>query len=176
MKTSNCHYLGHISKTVGTDGGLSVFFKAGLTFDHTELESIFIMIDGKLVPFFIEDISMRAKDDQAVIWLEDIDSVEKARELSRHDIYIDSVQQLSDKADKEITYQEVTGYTVCDIDERYIGKVEQIIYHPGNPLLSIDAGGKEILIPIAEELILKVDHERKSICIDPPGGLLDLNA
>lgn len=175
MRSHNCHYLGHISKTVGTDGGLSVFFKKGLAFDHTELESVFIMIDGKLVPFFIEDISMRAKDDQAVIWLEDIDSIEKARELCGHDIYIDR-RLLAGQADIYHSFTGIIGYGVYHSGDKYIGKVQDIIEHPGNPLISIDAVGREILIPVAGEIILDVDHENGVIRIDPPDGLLDLNA
>jgi 16S rRNA processing protein RimM len=43
-----------------------------------------------------------------------------------------------------------------------------------NPLLQLDYNGTEILIPIFEGLIEKVDRKKKELFIKAPEGLIDL--
>jgi ribosomal 30S subunit maturation factor RimM len=42
--------------------------------------------------------------------------------------------------------------------------------------LVIDGAGGEILIPLAAEICREIDPAAKRIVIDPPAGLIDLNA
>jgi 16S rRNA processing protein RimM len=46
---------------------------------------------------------------------------------------------------------------------------------PGTPLLIVDSPRGELLIPLAEEICVKVDLGARRIEIVPPDGLLDLN-
>ena len=45
----------------------------------------------------------------------------------------------------------------------------------GTPLLIVDSARGELLIPLAEEICVKVDLDARRIEIVPPDGLLDLN-
>jgi ribosomal 30S subunit maturation factor RimM len=42
--------------------------------------------------------------------------------------------------------------------------------------LVVDGGTGEILVPLAAEICRQIDVRAKSITIDPPEGLLDVNA
>jgi len=59
-----------------------------------------------------------------------------------------------------------------------IGTVTAVEPTAGTPLLHVErgvSGGREILIPLAEEICKKIDPEAKLILIDPPEDLLELN-
>ena len=45
----------------------------------------------------------------------------------------------------------------------------------GTPLLVVDSARGELLIPLAEEICVKVDLDARRVEIVPPDGLLDLN-
>ncbi len=174
MKTKDCHYLGYISKAIGFEGSLLVFFEADdPSFFMEDVDAVFILIDGKLVPFFIEDIHMRDKGKDAVIKLEDIDSTEKARELCSRKMYL-PISKLPVDIKKQKSYQRITSYKAYTTDDEYLGIVEDVIEYPNNPVLRIMKEEREILIPAAEEFIRHVNDNKQTIMLDPPVGLLDL--
>ena len=45
---------------------------------------------------------------------------------------------------------------------------------PHQAILQIKLGGKEILVPITDEIILKVDRQNRHIDIEAPEGLIDI--
>ncbi len=138
-----------------------------------DVDAVFILIDGKLVPFFIEDIHMRVKGKDAVIKFEDINNTEKARELCSRKMYL-PIAMLPANMQKQKSYQNITSYKAYTTDDEYLGVVEDVIEYPNNPVLRIMKEKREILIPAAEEFIRDLNHKKQSIILDPPAGLLDL--
>ena len=58
----------------------------------------------------------------------------------------------------------------------HIGAVTALLTGPVQDLLEITSpDGKEILVPLVEEIVTDVDLEQNRIQIDPPAGLLDIN-
>ncbi len=174
MKISDCHYLGYISKSIGFEGSLLVFFEAAdPSFFMEDMESVFILIDGKLVPFFIEDIHFRDMGKEAVIKLEDIDNTEKARELCNRKMYL-PISKLPAGLKKQKQYSNITSYKAYTTNNDFLGIVKEIIEYPNNPILCIKKEKREILIPAADEFIVDLNHTKKTITLTPPDGLLDL--
>ena len=50
----------------------------------------------------------------------------------------------------------------------------EVIEQPLQILLRIEIDGKEVLIPINESTLVKVDHKGEKIYVDLPEGLLDI--
>lgn len=70
---------------------------------------------------------------------------------------------------------ELEGCLVETVEEIPIGKVTSILRTGGVALLSVrKSAEKEVLIPMAESIVVQIDIEKKQIVIDPPEGLLDL--
>jgi ribosomal 30S subunit maturation factor RimM len=53
-----------------------------------------------------------------------------------------------------------------------IGKIEEYINIPNNPLFKLFIDGEEVLIPAREEWIDEVDEIAKRIVMDLPDGLV----
>jgi 16S rRNA processing protein RimM len=70
---------------------------------------------------------------------------------------------------------DLIGMKVCLQDGTEIGKVKDVLETGGVDLLEVGERG-EILIPFTDEICREVDTDRKVITIDPPEGLLQLNA
>ena len=55
-----------------------------------------------------------------------------------------------------------------------IGEILEVIEQPHQLLCRIDWKGKEALIPIHEETLVKVDKKKKIVLVNLPDGLLDV--
>ena len=76
------------------------------------------------------------------------------------------------------TYYEhdLVGSEVVLPDGRSIGRVRAVEGGGGVSRLVIGSGRGEIQVPLVHAICLEIDIARKRIAIDPPEGLLDVNA
>jgi 16S rRNA processing protein RimM len=81
--------------------------------------------------------------------------------------------QLGELEENEYYFHEIIGCTVTTVSGEELGKVSEILTPGANDVWVIKGkGGKEILIPYIEDVVLKVDIKEKQITIEPLEGLL----
>ncbi len=68
---------------------------------------------------------------------------------------------------------ELVGYKVVLDDDTAIGPVREVWDLPANEVLRVIMGGKEILIPLIDEVIKEINHNDRQIIITAMEGLLD---
>jgi 16S rRNA processing protein RimM len=172
MKLDELFQLGKIVRTFGSKGEV-VFQIDTEILDHIKkLESVFIKINENLVPFFIERLERRPKS-QALVKLMDIDSTEDASALSGCNFYI-PIGMLPKQKGTQMFSVKIEGFTVIDANRGETGTVRDVLEMPQQSLLVIEFNGKEILVPIVDEIIKKVDRTNKVIYIEAPEGLIEL--
>lgn len=156
---------GVIEKAHGTKGEL----RLGLDTNLPLKEWVFIEINKKPVPFFIEHASQN--EFQTIVKLEGIDDLQRASGLTGHQVLL-----LSKKGSKKRMSidKTVEGFTLTDSFFGSLGKVEKVEESPGQVLFSTTYQDRELLIPAVEEFILKIDQKKKTIYLNLPEGLLDL--
>lgn len=164
--------LGKIIKAYGFEGAVTI--KPEKTFEEEipEMESVFLEIEGKPVPFIISESEIT---DYNLIRLrfEGYDSVDKINEFIGCRVFLTSMET-------EITpdneFSDFRSYKIHLSDNSFLGTVKNIIDNPGQQLLSIETEkGQEILIPLHEDFILRVDNKKKIIKVDLPEGLTEIN-
>ncbi|WP_132993659.1 ribosome maturation factor RimM [Gordonia zhaorongruii] len=70
---------------------------------------------------------------------------------------------------------ELEGLPVTTVDGTAVGVLESVLHLPGGEVLAVRAAdGREILVPFVREIVPTVT--RDGIEIDPPTGLIDLDA
>ncbi|WP_235689763.1 ribosome maturation factor RimM [Fulvivirga lutea] len=158
-------------KKHGTHGELSVFIDADFPEEYSELESVFVEINNKLVPFFIEYIQIRGN--KAVIKFEDVDDQESASDLKSCAIYL-PLSTLPKLDDNQFYYHEIKGYTIEDTHHGQLGPIVDVVTTTKQDLIVVDYQGKEVLVPVNDEIIGSVDHENKLLKVTLPDGLLDV--
>jgi 16S rRNA processing protein RimM len=173
MNTSDCYYLGYIAKTFGYKGAVSLFLDVDDPTVYNKMESVLILLGGKLVPFFIDSLTLRPNSREANVHFQGIDSDEKAALLCGKEIYL-PLQYLPELSGNNFYFHEIEGYEAIDKKLGSIGIVERVIDLPGNPLFLIKKDFREILIPVRDEFILKVDRENRQLLLDAPDGLIDI--
>lgn len=175
MKTDDFYYLGMITKTFGYEGALIAFLEVDDPLQYENLESVFILIEGKRIPFFIKDLTFRANPEEVVIRFEEIDSLEEARNYCEREMYLPLNRLPSlEEEDDAFYFHDLYGYKAYHASGDYLGIIEQVLEYPGNPVFEIKKEDRELLIPVTDEFIHHLDHAQKAIYFDPPEGLLDL--
>lgn len=169
MNLENCFRIGQIIKAHGIKGEVVIETDEEHPEEFSELESVFIEINQKLVPFFIEEIQVNGK--RAIVLFEDIHSVEETKILLRKQVYVNA-GQLPEEG--QFYHEALLGFTVRDKAKGEIGPVKEYVERPGQDLLVADYQGREVLIPVDPSIILRLDRKKKIISVNLPEGLLDL--
>ena len=172
MTIDECYYLGYIVKAQGLKGTFRVKLDVSNPEEYKELESVFVEIDKLLVPFFLQSITILQKG-QATIDVEDIDSQDEARQLVGKQLYL-PLDVLPKLEGNHFYYHDIPGFLVIDKDFGEIGKVSKVQEAPAQDLLVVDCNGKEVLVPITDDSILKLDRTNKIIEVQTPAGLIDM--
>lgn len=172
FSTEDCFQLGHIAKLRGFKGEVSVFLDVDNPHEYKDLESVFVEIDGKLVPFFLEQIRVQ-NSGFAVVKFELIDSEKKAEKLRKCRLFL-PLDLLPETEGTEFYHFEIKGFKVIDEEHGDIGIVTGILDISSNPLIQIDANGTEIMIPKQDNFIQKIDRENEVVYIKAPDGLIDM--
>jgi 16S rRNA processing protein RimM len=164
--------LGRISRVNGYDGSVTVKLEKSFVDNIPELESVFLEINGKPVPFFI-CFSEYQGGDILKLKFEWYASYEKVNEFTGCRIFLTTINEEKQPDNKT---DSILGFKVILRNKNLIGTVKEIIKNPGNDLLKIiSPEKKEILIPFHEDLIAGFDMRKKTIVVDLPEGLIELN-
>lgn len=170
MTTEECYRLGKITKPFGYKGQVVFFLDVDTPDDYAELDSVFVEVKGALVPYFIEDIKINGN--KATVTFEEL-TPEESTALVGCDLYL-PLDLLPKLEGNKFYYHEVIGWKVVDSEKGDIGTIASIIDYPAQALFQIMKNGTEILIPVIDQVIKKVDREEKTMYIEAPNGLIDL--
>ena len=168
IKKEEVYKIGRIGKAHGVKGEVSFNFDDDV-FARVEAEYLILEVDGILVPFFMEEYRFRS-DSTALVKFEDIDTQERARELTNCDVYFP--RDLADDEEEVLTYSFLVGFDIIDANTgKKVGTIASIDESTLNILFELEDG---TLIPASEELITDIDKNNKTITIALPEGILDL--
>lgn len=172
MKKEDCFYLGKIVKKYSFKGELLVKLDTDEPELYEFLESMLIDLRGSLVPFFVESSQLH-KSELLRVKFEDVNSEGDADSLLKSDIYL-PLSFLPKLEDDKFYFHEIIGFTVEDVNFGTVGIVKSINDTTSQALFEIDRDGTEILIPMNDAFIKKVDKKNKIITVDTPDGLIGL--
>ena len=168
IRYEEVYKIGRLGKSHGIKGEVSFQFDDDI-FDRVDADYLVLEIDGILVPFFMEEYRFRS-DTTAIVKFCDIDTQERARELTGCDVWFP--RALADSDDDTITWAAIVGFDIIDANSgQPVGRIASVDDTTLNILFCLEDGR---LIPASEDLITGINKENKQITINIPEGLLDL--
>lgn len=174
IKKEDCLCIGTLIKTYGRKGEFILRSDSRIPDSITGLKSVFLEIDGQLVPFFITDDGIDIRSDtSAVILFDDILSGSRINKMLDSKVYMPHSHSPG-VVSEDPEHSEIVGFDVIDKNHGNIGKIARIMTIPGNPVLKVIKGNKEILIPVTGTIIRSVDEENRKVVIEAPEGLIEL--
>lgn len=171
MFRDKCREFGIVLKTHGVKGELLIKTAFEISDEYNLAESIFIEIDGILVPFFIEEFSI-SNEEAIIIKLADVSSKNKALEFVDCKVYVEGLKKSSKKL--SFSNSDLIGFTVLNQDNKKIGNITDFMNIPGNFLIYVKYQNKEILIPFNEFVLIDFNKKKKQIILNIEKGLMDL--
>jgi len=103
--------------------------------------------------------------------LEGIDSPEKAMQLIGKLVKTEE-KNLPPKEEGEYYWFELIGMKVSTVEGRDLGEITHITPTGANDVLHVMRAGKEILMPMIDEVIMDVDTEKNTMIVNPLEGLI----
>ena len=166
IREDDVYKIGRIGKPHGIGGEVTLRFSDDV-FDRVDAEYLVLMVDGILVPFFIEEYRFRSEE-VALVKFEDIDTMDRAAELTGCDVFFP--RHLADIDHDVLTWSQIVGYDIVDVASgKVIGRIESVDESTINVLLELADG---TLIPAVDEFIDDIDHEALKLFMSLPDGLL----
>jgi 16S rRNA processing protein RimM len=171
MEKEEYFSVGKIVNTFGLQGQVVLQHSLGGKTNLTGLQVVMIEIRrNDLVPYFITNT--KAKNESEVyITIEDITSKEKAQKLVSRPVWFKQTD--FKKYVAKSSSLSMLGYTIFDNDTE-LSQIIEIINQPHQILAKIIHNEKEMLIPIHEAFIVKVDNDNKKVILNLPEGLLEI--
>lgn len=161
--------IGVINKPHGVKGEVSFTFTDDI-FDRVDCDYLILLLDGILVPFFMEEYRFRS-DNMALVKFEDIDTAEQARKFTNVEVYFP--KKFMDEQEDVTSWNFFIGFRVEDVHHGYLGEITDVDDTTINVLFSIEKDGEELLLPAHEEFIIDLDREKKVMKVDVPDGLIE---
>lgn len=171
MKIEDTFYIGYITKTKGLKGEVQVYFEYPEP-EELELKSVFVEINGKLVPYFISSFKLQ-NNQTGYFFFDDTDTIEKAEKLVRKKLYQpNSIKPVRDEDEFLIT--DLKGYIAHD--ERYgeLGEIIEIHEYPQQFVAVVPYKFREIMFPLNDDFIKEIDEEEGIVYLSLPEGLIDV--
>lgn len=169
IKKEEVFRIGIINKPHGVKGEVSFTFTDDI-FDRVDCDYLILLMDGILVPFFIEEYRFRS-DDVALVKFEGIDTAERARRLTNVPVFFP--KKFMDEQDEITSWNFFIGFKVDDVNHGELGTVVDVDDATMNVLFVIEKDGEELLLPAHEEFIVDLDRKNRILKVEVPDGLLD---
>ena len=168
MNSFNYQPIAKISSLYGLHGAvkltpLSRYFEDYINYKHFMMGSS----RSDLEEIVLDEIMGFGK--KRIFKFNGFNSVNDAKNIKGKIIY----KKVSKDEKINLISEDILGWDIIDSLGKKVGTLINIMWLPNNDVYIIKNGDKEYLIPVIEEIIKKVDYDKKEININLIDGLID---
>lgn len=172
MNKDQCFQLGYVGKVHGLRGEVMVVLDVDYPSDYDDLKHVFLEQKSRLVPFFLEHFVLQPGD-KALAKFEDLNAIDQVESLVGSAVYL-PLTALPELKEDQFYFHDLIGFEVWDETKGLIGPIQVVYDLETQDLLGVTHQEKEVLIPIQDQIILKVDKAAKKVFCRLPDGLLEI--
>ena len=163
--------IGKFVAVHGLKGELVLKHELGKKTALKGLQAIFIEEKkDSFIPWFIQSATVK-NESEIYLKLEGIDFREAAAKLSQREVWLNETD-FKKFAAKSAPIN-LLGYTVINSTEP-LGEILEVIEQPHQLLCRLEIKGKEVLIPLNESFLQKINHSKKQVIVELPEGLIEI--
>jgi len=167
--------LGYVLRSHGLKGELMCALDTDDPEAYEDIQQIFLLQKGGLVPYKVEGFNLQKQGEQAIIKLKGIERVEDADPLKGTKLYL-PLSVLPALKDDQFYYHEIVGYTLIDEAQngQAVGLIAEVYEMPQQVLLGVLVNGIEALVPLHDDFWVRLDKAQKRLHLRLPAGLVDV--
>ena len=163
--------IGKFVAVHGLKGELVLKHELGKKTALKGLQAVFIEEKkDSFIPWFIQSATIK-NDNEIYLKLEGIDFREGAAKLSQKEVWLNETD--FKKFTAKSAPINLLGYSIINGTEP-LGEIEEVIEQPHQLLCRLEIKGKEVLIPLNESFLQKINHSKKQVIVELPEGLLEI--
>ena len=172
MRKEDCFYLGKIAKKFSFKGEVLIYLDTDEPELYQDMESVFVEYNKNLIPYFISNSSLH-KTDFLRVNFEDITNEAEADSILNCEVYL-PLSMLPKLSGNKFYFHEVIGFEIEDIRLGVFGKIISINDSSAQPLFEVLNGNTEILVPMIDAFLVKIDRVNNKVIMDLPVGLVEM--
>lgn len=175
MNLDEYYQLGTVVKPHGLRGMVVAFLDVDNVDDYRKLKSVWLALPaapGQAQEYAVERVQPQTAD-RVLLKLKGVDRVEDAEPL-RNAVLYRPLADLPALEEDQFYFHDVIGYTVVDESLGQLGTVEAFYELPQQDVMAMRYKDQEVLIPVADELVLRADQAARQLYVRLPEGLLDI--
>ena len=163
--------IGKFVAVHGLKGELLLKHELGKKTSLKGLPAIFVEEKkNSFIPWFIESTKIKSEE-EIYVKLEGLHSREAAIKLTQKEIWV--TEPDFKKFAAKTAPASLLGYSIINNNEP-LGEILELIEQPHQLLCRLEIKGKEVLIPLHEETLQKVNHTKREVVVELPDGLLEI--
>ncbi|HEU4575784.1 MAG TPA: ribosome maturation factor RimM [Chitinophagaceae bacterium] len=163
--------IGKLVAASGLKGELILKHELGKKTSLKGLQTLFTEErKDSFLPWFIETVKIKNAE-EVYLKLETINTREAAAKLTQKELWV-TAADFKKLAAKSAPIN-LLGFTVVD-KQQALGEILEVIEQPHQVLCRLEINSKEVLIPLNESTLSKIDHAKKQVYVTLPEGLLDI--
>ncbi|HUL73200.1 MAG TPA: ribosome maturation factor RimM [Vicinamibacterales bacterium] len=120
-------------------------------------------------------VGSREHDGRWVVGFEGVGTIDDAERLRGRELKVPA-ETLQPLEDGRYYVHDLVACEVVTIGGEAVGRVDRVEFGTGTPVLVVTGRRGEVLVPLAGPICRRVDPAAHLIVIDPPEGLIELNA
>jgi len=155
MATVQYIQVGKLQKAHGLKGELQASIDLYNPDILAEATVLFVEVKNAYAPYFVENIKINGS--KAIILFDEMKDVNQANTLRGQILYVSTEHFPAIQEDESWQYDDIIVFETT-----------------GQDLIAMIYKEKEVLIPIVDQIILKVNKKAKSLDVQLPDGLLEL--
>ena len=163
--------IGKLVATFGVKGEMILRHNLGKKTALKGLGVFFIEdLPGSFLPYFLQQVKIKSES-ELLVQIEGVDSKEKASALLQQQVWVNESD--SKKFAAVNAPISLLGFVAID-NGKELGEVLEVIEQPHQVMCRIQFGNHDdILIPINEQSLVKVDRKNRRLMLDLPDGLIE---
>ena len=173
MPHTEYYLLGKIIRTHGVKGDLIIFLDVDEPARYIKMKTLLIEMDSGLKEYNVKKVSLQPRDKSAIIHLEGVEDMNAAELLLKYNLF-QPVSMLPKLKGNDFYFHEIIGFGVSDSLQGELGILKDVYDLQQHPVGVMVYKEKEILFPISNETLLKIDRENKKVLVTLPDGLLEV--
>ncbi len=166
--------IGKITKTRGLKGELVVSIDKQMVFTGRKIKMLWVENNGQSVPYFVEKINPQG--DKCYIYLQDIDTIEKANLIVKHNILTET--NTIGNAFAKNKYMQLSNYECYSsleyTDDNYLGKILSVDMLAGQCMGSFKTPKAEMLLPLNPDFVAEINTEALKLVLTLPEGYIEM--
>lgn len=163
--------IGKLVSSFGLKGEMILKHNLGKKTALKGLQAIFVEErKDSFIPYFIETARIKSEE-EIYLKLQDLNTREAATKLAQKEVWLPEAD--FKKFSSKSSPINLLGFDIVE-DKKVLGKILEVIEQPHQLLCRIEINQKEVLIPLHEDTIRKIDKKTRQVVVELPEGLLEV--